>query len=243
MPIYRPKDQNAATASVNNGIRDPFQGHDCTLWMLDAQGRQVNRGHFTSVQLTFRNATEPYMELNQRVPRYLDGDIQIGWVAQRGMLDMNALAESFGFSAVTREGRVSRGPRFTLVFYVDAPELVEAETSLSANPGLAEYRNALDNYYQATGIQQSNTNGRKAAGKITLLNCKLDTYAIGVQSGQKVVANQWEGLAEGYIIGTDTSQLAAERTAVTNTLAGQRPATNVVSNADLGIYNNLYNRG
>lgn len=215
MAIYKPKNGDGFGASVNNGIRDPFQGHDCTLWMLNAQGQQVNKGHFTSIQLTFRNATEPYMELNQRVPRYLDGDIQIGWVAQRGMLDLNTLTETFGFQSITREGRVSRGPRFTLVFYVDAVELGQADG--------AGTNAQLDNLYGTTNTG----NARATKGKIILLNCKLDTFAIGVQSGQKVLANQWEGLAEGYQVVTDGPLATAGTQNVKNTTGTK--ATNVPS--------------
>jgi hypothetical protein len=169
------------------------------------------------------------MEFNQRVPRYLDGDIQIGWVAQRGMLDVDALRESFGFTAITREGRVSRGPRFTLVFYVDAPELVDAEATITArNSKGSDYVNRLDNVYYNSINREAGYKGRKARGKIVLQNCKLDTFAIGVQSGQKVVANQWEGLAEGYILVTDESLVNTEAQSVVNTLAGGAGPTLVV---------------
>lgn len=219
MPIYR--SPSAASSSVNNAIRDPFQGSDCTLWMLDSTGVQVNRGHFTSLQLTFRNATEPYMELNQRIPRYLDGDIQLGWVAQRGMLDLKAIEETLGFASANREGRISRGPRFTLVFYIDAPELVKAETNFSGFQNATKTAkdvpsdNRRDNIY---GNSKSKGNGRTARGKIILTNCKLDTFAMGAQSGQKVVANQWEGLAEGYDVVTEEGGLTTEISSTTNSV-------------------------
>ena len=206
MPILTPSNENNNTTGSNNGIKDPFQGFDCTLWMLNANGQMVNRGFFTSVQFTFRNATEPYMELSQRVPRYLDGDFQIGWVAQRGMLDTNVLTETMGFSSVTREARVSRSPRFNLVMFINAPELKE---STGFQPKFNETKGGVvnpNNIYAST--QNSADNYRRSAeGKIILLNCKLDTFAMGIQSGQRVVANQWEGLSEGYqvINTTDTN--------------------------------------
>jgi hypothetical protein len=190
MPLLTPQVPNNNTIGSNNAIKDPFQGFDCTLWMLNARGQMVNRGFFTSVQFTFRNATEPYMELAQRVPRYLDGDFQIGWVAQRGMLDTGVLSETMGFRSVTREARISRSPRFNLVLYINAPELNErSPSSPSTSNDNNIYRSAQNN---------GDSYRRAAQGKIVLLNCKLDTFAMGIQAGQRVVANQWEGLSEGY---------------------------------------------
>lgn len=230
MPIFG-NNTGKVGASVNNAIRDPFQGHDCTLWMLDAQGNQVNRGAFTSVQLTFRNATEPYMELNQRVPRYLDGDFQIGWVAQKGMVDMLALSETFGFDNVTREARVSRSPRFNLVWYVAAEELELAEAAYGTASRTNKF--SLDSRYgEVNGRNKANVEiGRKAKGKIVLLNCKIDTFAIGVTSGQKVVANQWEGLAEGYATYLEEPGLSRGTGNVINTFSGAPINTPSLSNA------------
>jgi hypothetical protein len=216
MPIYTTKSSTNTTSSaggVNNAIKDPFQGYDANLWMLDAAGKLVNKGFFTSVQYTFRNATEPYMEMGQRVPRYLDGDFQIGWVCQRGMLDVNSIVETLGFPAVTRSARVGRSPRFTLVFYINAQELQDAENrtgNSSAN------NNLLNNGY---GNQGGGT--RQTRGKIVLLNCRLDTFAMGAQSGQKVIANQWEGLAEGYQVITSESNFSNEEATYTRTFNDQ----------------------
>jgi hypothetical protein len=204
MPVFTTKSTPNTTNSaggVNNAIKDPFQGYDCNVWMLDAAGRLVNRGFFTSVQFTFRNATEPYMEMGQRVPRYLDGDFQIGWVAQRGMLDMATIQETLGFPAVTRSARVGRSPRFTLVFYINAAELASAEDNITAPGDLSRLNNSYGN--DPLGSAK-----RSTKGKIVLLNCKLDTFALGAQSGQKVIANQWEGLAEGYQVITSNDKSA-----------------------------------
>jgi len=232
MAILTTKNTTGSTG-VNNGIKDPFQGFDCTLWMLDATGNLVNRGFFTSVQFTFRNATEPYMELSQRVPRYLDGDFQIGWVAQRGMLDTNVLTETMGFASVTRQARVSRSPRFNLVMYINAPELAKAEG------GGKDYNDTLNltNRYANNVVSNNGTAvpPRSAQGKIVLLNCKLDTFAMGVQSGQRVVANQWEGLSEGYQVynTTDTKgkgALSVEEASINRVVNGRSAAFTTVGN-------------
>lgn len=220
MPILTPTSPtgNNSTAGSNNGIKDPFQGFDATLWMLNANGEMVNRGFFTSVQLTFRNATEPYMEMTQRVPRYLDGDFQIGWVAQRGMLDVGVLEETMGFAAVSREARISRSPRFNLVVYINAPELREnAPAAANKGPITTTAFNNPNNIYQSTQGQNSSSYIRKSQGKIVLLNCKLDTFAIGIQSGQRVIANQWEGLSEGYQVIT-SGGFATEENSLTRTV-------------------------
>lgn len=233
MPILKTKNTSGSTG-VNNGIKDPFQGFDCTLWMFDATGQLVNRGFFTSVQFTFRNATEPYMEMSQRVPRYLDGDFQIGWVAQRGMLDTNVLTETMGFPSVTRQARVSRSPRFNLVMFINAPELVDAEGGTRTNND--QQLNLNNNYASAIGNNSGTTVPRRSAsGKIVLLNCKLDTFAMGIQSGQRVVANQWEGLAEGYQTYNITdpkgpAALSVEQNSINRVVNGRSAAFNTTNN-------------
>jgi hypothetical protein len=219
MALFTPIVANNNKTGSNNGIKDPLQGFDATLWMLNAQGEMVNRGFFTSVQFTFRNATEPYMELSQRVPRYLDGDFQIGWVAQRGQLDTNVVAETMGFQSVTREQRISRSPRFNLVLFFNAPELREA-TATKFSRGTPDFNNIYNSSQNA-----SDSYRRSAEGKIILLNCKLDTFALGVQSGQRVIANQWEGLAEGYQVvsgqNADNSTFATEESSSNKTVLSE----------------------
>jgi hypothetical protein len=173
---------NIYNAPVNNGILDPMQGFDADVWVIDqATGRFELVGRFTSIQITVRNATEPYLELNQRVPRYLDGEFQIGWTLERGLLDARVLQHTFGYGNISRELRLSRGSRMQITFEVDAPEL----------DGTAAYD---------LGQDGAGTNGgtpRKAKGQVVLTFCKVDTFTMSAMAGRQVIANQWQGLAEG----------------------------------------------
>ena len=167
--------------TVNNAGLDPLQGFDADVWVLDqATGSHNLVGRFTSIQLVIRNATEPYMEYNQRFPRHLDGDIQIGWVMERGQLDARVFEQTFGLSSMGRELRLNRMPRFQITFQLKADE--------------------LDSKGIAGESSQSNYNQRKANAEIVLSMCKIDTFTLGSTAGRQVIANRWEGMAEGYDI-------------------------------------------
>jgi hypothetical protein len=166
---------------VNNAALDPLQGFDADVWVVDQGTGSYNLvGRFTSIQIVIRNATEPYMEYNQRIPRQLDGDIQIGWVMERGQLDGRVLEQTFGLSSMGRELRLNRMPRFQITFQLYASELHEKEVAKGAQTGVpVTYRK------------------RSAKNEIVLSMCKIDTFTMGSTAGRQVIANRWEGLAEG----------------------------------------------
>lgn len=167
-------------APVNNALLDPLQGFDVDVWVADQATGGVNMiGRFTSLQLTVRDSTEPYLEFNQRVPRYLNGDVQIGFVLERGLIDTRLLQNIFGFNVLSREMRFNRGPRMQITFDINAPELELAGV-------------AGDNGFLApTGSTRS------AKGQYRLTFCKPDSLTIGMQAGRSVIATRLEGLAEG----------------------------------------------
>lgn len=171
---------------VNNAGLDPLQGFDADVWALDqATGANNLVGRFTSIQLVIRNATEPYMEYNQRFPRHLDGDIQIGWVMERGQLDARVFEQTFGLSSMGRELRLNRMPRFQITFQLKADEL--DDKSITGTNDSAPYQK------------------RRANSEIVLSMCKIDTFTLGSTAGRQVIANRWEGMAEGYDIINRTS--------------------------------------
>jgi hypothetical protein len=177
--------ENIYQAPVNNAILDPMQGFDADVWVIDqATGEYYLVGRFTSIQITVRNATEPYLELNQRVPRYLDGEFQIGWTLERGMLDARVLQHTFGYGNISRELRLSRGSRMQITFEIDAPELHQ---TAGVDLGLAP-----------DGTMAKGDKGfRVARGQMVLTFCKVDTFTMSAMAGRQVIANQWQGLAEG----------------------------------------------
>jgi hypothetical protein len=193
---------------VNNAILDPMQGFDADVWVLDQGTGAYNLvGRFTSIQLTVRNATEPYLELNQRMPRLLDGEFQIGWVLERGMLDTRVLEQTFGYAAITRELRNNRNVRFQISFSVNAPELQSNSggnaDSVSNRAGLRS-QNAVGGF---AGLVTSGSGGpegqnpfqakRQAIGEYVLTFCKVDSWTMGINAGRNVIANRWEGMCEG----------------------------------------------
>jgi hypothetical protein len=196
--VFKP----TAGVAINNAILDPLQGFDADVWILDqATGNNILVGRFTSFQLTVRNSTEPYLELNQRIPRYLDGEIQIGWVCERGLLDARILEQTFGFASLSRELRLNRQPRFNITLQLNAQEL----DSNSANSVEQVKQGVLGNGELIIGSETQYSKGeirnnyakRKSMGELQLQYCKLDSFTMGVMAGRSVIANRWEGLAEG----------------------------------------------
>lgn len=190
MALYK-SHQSPAGAAINNAVKDPFQGFDADVWCIDqATGNQLLVGRFTSIQLTIRNATEPYMEFNQRIPRMLDGEFQFGWVLERGMIDTRVLESTFGFNDIRREMRISRSPRMVITFDLNAPEL--DERSLNS----VDLRNENMGELMISGNDTSRRR-RHGTGQYRLTYCKVDSMTIGAMAGRSVIAVRWEGLAEG----------------------------------------------
>ena len=192
-------------AAINNALLDPLQGFDADCWVMDqATGAYVLVGRFTSIQVTIRNATETYLELNQRIPRFLDGEIQIAFVLERGLLDTRVLEDTFGFNALVREFRLSRSPRMQITFELYAPELDagDASTQVYGVSGAAEANSLarsgeLSVTTPAVGTGSGSRGNRRARGQYRLTYAKVDTLTIGIMAGRTVIANRWEGVAEG----------------------------------------------
>lgn len=166
--------------TVNIGGPDPVQGFDVGVWIYDgSDDSRVMMAQFTSIVVTVRNATEAYIEFGQRVPRYLDGEFQIAFVLEKGLLDINVFQQTTGFKSITRNKRMGRSPRFTIVFAVQP---VDADVLEAGNIS------ALDN-----GAMD-----RDMTGRFILQQCKIDSWHFAATSGRQVVATQWQGVAEGY---------------------------------------------
>lgn len=178
--------QIISRAAVNNAILDPLSGFDVDVFVQDQEsGKQMLAGSFTSFQFTVRNATEPYMEFNQRIPRLLDGEMQFGWVLERGCIDTRFIEQTFGITAMSREMRINRSPRFQITVELNAPEL-DQNTANDVGDG-----------YSYTNTASGDT--RRAKGRYRLIYAKTDTLTFGAMAGRSVVANRWEGLCEGIL--------------------------------------------
>jgi hypothetical protein len=179
---------------MDHGGPDPIQGFDVDVWVQDptrytagtggaapspgAAGGLILLGSFTSIVVTVRNATEAYMELNQRMPRYLDGEVQIAWVMEKGLLDIWSFKQTFGFSMMRRNQRFNRSPRFVITF--------QSNTAGELNSSV----NTSNTNYMTNMIRQPD-------GRFVLYMCKVDSWHFAATAGKQVVASQWQGVSEG----------------------------------------------
>lgn len=189
-------DQNAIQrVTVNNAMRDPLQGFDAEVYVLDqGSGQQLMVGRFTSFQLTVRNATEPYLEFNQRIPRMLDGEFQFGWVLERGLIDVRVLENVYGARSLYREQRLSRSPRMMINVELNAPELDEGTVTTGSG---STFDASVEPVVGGTSdLVQSRTN-RKSIGTYRLTYAKVDSLTLGMMAGRSVIATRMEGLCEG----------------------------------------------
>lgn len=194
---------------MDHGGPDPFQGFDVAVWVqdpsrngtagnLDGVDNMVLLGEFTSLIVTVRNATEAYLEFNSRIPRYLDGEMQMAFVMEKGQVDMFVLRQTFGFDEMRRNKRFNRSPRLAITFNVDTN-------------GELNSRVVMPNKQYMTEMSRS------TSGRYIMHNCKIDSWHFAATAGKQVVANQWQGVFEGIemlntsinldqgVLGADTS--------------------------------------
>lgn len=207
---------------MDHGGPDPIQGFDVEVWVQDPSTMQTNGGNaipsntsgpengglvllgsFTSIVITIRNATEAYMELNQRMPRYLDGEVQIAWVMERGMIDLYTMKQTFGFESMVRSQRFNRSPRFTITFQMNTAGELRDTGIVTPNGGVFNQIPA-----------------RKTSGRFVLSHCKVDSFHMASTAGKQVVANQWQGVCEG-ITTIPTIYEQSEQANVANTSVPQ----------------------
>jgi hypothetical protein len=205
-------------APVNNIGLDPIQGFDIAAWVQDsASGQLALFGDFQSITLTIRDSTETYLPLGTRFPVYLNGEIQIAFVIEQGLVDMNFMQRTFGVQNMVREQLVTRGPRFQLTFDANAYELNKNYVDIASKTGAAQseinYRTGGTTFNQIVGgsndkfvesslvgsKSNSSYNGQVplAQGRYELQRCKIDSLSVGIMPGRRVIAQRWEGVAEG----------------------------------------------
>lgn len=211
--LYMTLQNELYCASVNNTGLDPLQGFDFFVWVQDVcTGKLAWFGLFQSLTLSIRDATETYLELGQRFPIQLNGEINIAWVLEQGMVDMRFVERTFGVKQLRRDMYVTRGPRFQISFDANAAELEQfydvnsfgtlhrANTATFAADQL--YRKGADEYlsFEAStyaGGAPDSPYRPKAQGRYDIHRCKVDNLSLGLMPGRKVAALRWEGVAEG----------------------------------------------
>jgi len=193
-------------APVNNAGIDPMQGFDFECWAQDTfSGNVAFFGRFQSLTVSIRDATETYLELGQRIPIYLNGEIQIAWVLEQGLVDMKFVVRTFGIENIRRDQVVARGPRFHIAFDANAADKVSQTVDASltdlsqGNTGLnsftnTTFRQGASNPLFTTNLPQG---GPTNEGRYEMMRCKVDSVSLGVMPGRRVAAVRWEGVAEG----------------------------------------------
>lgn len=174
-------------------------------------GRVAFFGRFQSLTVSIRDATETYLELGQRIPIYLNGEIQIAWVLEQGLVDMAFIVKTFGIENIRRDQVIARGPRFHIGFDANAADKVESTAlPLSATKAALNTSQSLRSFgvgSQGTALfssEQTEIAGRnplyntpQSAGRYEMMRCKVDSVSLGVMPGRRVAAVRWEGVSEG----------------------------------------------
>lgn len=157
--------------------------------------------------LSVRDATETYLELGQRIPIYLNGEIQIAWVLEQGLVDMAFVTRTFGVKNIRRDQLVSRGPRFHIAFDANASgrDNQTSEESVGNVPGaLRGGVNVRDlggnlNLFGGSSLDGGDAilNKPSNKGRYEMMRCKVDSVSLGIMPGRRVAAVRWEGVSEG----------------------------------------------
>lgn len=207
MPGYPGSDDPQDTlycSPVNNTGIDPLQGFDFEVWVLDVcTGKIAWFGKFQSLTLSVRDATETYLELGQRIPIHLNGEIQVAWVLEQGMVDMGFLYRTFGVRSLRRDQFITRGPRFQISFDANAYEIEqqltdEAPVDGSVNrEGGQAYRWGVEEYSVFSPESYYPNSQATAKGRYDIMRAKVDSVSLGIMPGRRVAALRWEGVAEG----------------------------------------------
>ncbi|MFO0089930.1 MAG: hypothetical protein ACK518_03940 [bacterium] len=194
--------------AVNDYGIQPFSGYHFNIFVNDAaSGNIAWVGAFQSLTYSIRNATETYLEVGQRIPMYLDGEINIAWVLEQGMLDGRWMQRTFGTNEISRDQVLQEFPRFHITYDCNAQSLAQAESidrtynsQQAARLGATDWKNALNNgQVNPSGLQlpSAANMGRLAQFRYEFSNCKVDNVSGGIMPGRRVPAKRWEGVAQG----------------------------------------------
>lgn len=175
---------------LNNGGFDPIQGFDVGIFVKDeGSGQEILLGQFNTIEVLVKIAAEPYKAVGYNMPIYLDGEIQITFTLEKGLLDINVLEETLGFSKFSYKNGYFRTPRLEIRFVVDP---VDAYALSQPSKGLFEYK---DPSHKSTS-EGDNARKRMPSGQFVLREAKIEEWGIGARAGRQVVVNQWRGVAQ-----------------------------------------------
>jgi hypothetical protein len=228
---------------VNNTGIDPLQGFDFEVWVLDVcTGKIAWFGSFQSLTVSIRDATETYLELGQRIPIHLNGEIQVAWVLEQGMVDMAFVYRTFGVKSLRRDQFITRGPRFQISFDANAYEIDNQVNNLNPPDGKMDrqgaeaYRWGTEEY--SVFSPDSYYGGQKATakGRYDIMRAKVDSVSLGIMPGRRVAALRWEGVAEGITYVNETvQQFKVRSTSRGDTGYGNFVNSDFVRSGDLSV--------
>lgn len=200
-----------ARPGVDHGGPDPIQGYDVEIWVqrLDlvegsakrilfgagndandtqlTSGGMVLLGQFTSFSSLIRTSSEAYLEYDSRVPIYFDGENQILFKMEKGLINMDVFRETFGVSVLGRRTTYNLLPRFNITINVN---------TVSFNERTNQYELELNNKVPfGAGLIDFT---RHTNGRFVLKQAKIDAFNIEAQAGKHVLITTWTGSAEEF---------------------------------------------
>jgi len=98
-----------------------IQGYDASVLITGPQGPELV-GDYQEAEFSIKEETEEYLELGERIPSILDGEIKIEGKLKRGHMLLDIIKRIWGQPALKRGTRIPPSPRFTIIINIDAPE-------------------------------------------------------------------------------------------------------------------------
>lgn len=94
--------------------KKPLQGYDVKVSVIGTNGPELV-GEYQEASVTITNDTEDYMEMGERIPMILDGQITIEGKLKRGCLYVDTINRIYGQSSLRRGDGIAASPRFTIM--------------------------------------------------------------------------------------------------------------------------------
>ncbi|MGB9826711.1 MAG: hypothetical protein ACPLRU_08560 [Desulfofundulus sp.] len=98
-----------------------IQGYDASVLITGPQGPELV-GDYQEAEFSIKEDTEEYLELGERIPAILDGEIKIEGKLKRGHMLLDIIKRIWGQASLKRGSRIPPSPRFTIIVNINAPE-------------------------------------------------------------------------------------------------------------------------
>lgn len=98
-----------------------IQGYDASVLITGPKGPELV-GDYQEAEFSIKEDTEEYLELGERIPAILDGEIKIEGKLKRGHMLLDIIKRIWGQSSLKRGSRIPPSPRFTIIVNINAPE-------------------------------------------------------------------------------------------------------------------------